>query len=52
MGIRDLETVTLADRVRIEVLVVLAVFAVLLLLLRSPVTSVLLDDIVRVKVTR
>lgn len=39
VGIRDLETVTLADRFRIELLVILAVFVVLLILLRSPVIS-------------
>jgi putative drug exporter of the RND superfamily len=39
VGIRDLETVTLADRWRIEVLVVLAVFVVILVLLRSPLVS-------------
>ena len=39
VGIRDLETVTLADRFRIEVLVVLAVFVVILVLLRSPLVS-------------
>jgi len=39
VGIRDLETVTLADRFRIELLVILAVFVVLLILLRSLVIS-------------
>ncbi|HYO24331.1 MAG TPA: MMPL family transporter, partial [Lacipirellulaceae bacterium] len=36
-GIRDLERVTIADRRRIEVLVTLAVFGVILVLLRRPV---------------
>jgi putative drug exporter of the RND superfamily len=39
VGIRDLEIVTLADRFRIEVLVVLAVFVVILVLLRSPLVA-------------
>jgi RND superfamily putative drug exporter len=39
VGIRDLEQVTLSDRWRIEVLVILAVFVVILVLLRSLLIS-------------
>ncbi len=42
VGIRDLENITLGDRTRIEVLVIIAVFVVILVLLRSPVISVYL----------
>jgi RND superfamily putative drug exporter len=39
VGIRDLETITLADRFRVEMMVVVAVFVVILILLRAPVIS-------------
>jgi RND superfamily putative drug exporter len=41
-GIRDLQRVTLIDRQRIQILVTLAVFAVILLLLRRPVVCLYL----------
>jgi putative drug exporter of the RND superfamily len=41
-GIRDLQRVTLVDRQRIQILVTLAVFAVILILLRRPVVCLYL----------
>ncbi len=41
-GLRDLERVTMADRRRIEILVTVAVFVVILALLRQPLTCVYL----------
>jgi RND superfamily putative drug exporter len=57
VGIRDLETITLADRTRIEYLVTAAVFLVILVLLRRPricvylILTVVLSYLVTIGIT-